>query len=88
MAALTALFDASRLATLTGPPGIGKTRLAVEFTGARWESTREEAMWFVEVAGLDDPAHSSDVIAAALGWGATATTGATPSSPPSVDDPC
>lgn len=46
-----ALLGASRLVTLTGPGGVGKTRLAVE-TGRALTDTAD-GVWLVELAGLD-----------------------------------
>ena len=51
-----------RLTTLTGPGGIGKTRLAVEAAAGATESAV-----FVSLAALDDPIRIPETIAQALG---------------------
>ena len=57
-----------RLLTLTGPPGTGKTRLAVETTTGGGRS-RETV--FVELAPIVDPALVAPTIAATLGLSET-----------------
>jgi predicted ATPase/DNA-binding SARP family transcriptional activator len=56
----------SRLLTLTGPGGIGKTRLALAAAGAVGASYIEGVCW-VELAPLDDPSITAQVVARRLG---------------------
>jgi len=64
---LTELFARAgrRLVTLTGPGGIGKTRLAMQAVVEMAARVRRVA--FVPLAGLDDPAAVESAIAHALG---------------------
>nr|CAA9259324.1 hypothetical protein AVDCRST_MAG63-2342 [uncultured Armatimonadetes bacterium] len=67
IAALEAMFDSgkTRLVTVTGPGGSGKTRLALE--AARCLSPRfPGGVWFVALADLRDPDRIPDAIADAL----------------------
>ncbi|HEY3364975.1 MAG TPA: tetratricopeptide repeat protein [Symbiobacteriaceae bacterium] len=60
------LLKATRLLTLTGPGGCGKTRLALEVaTRVAAEAARE--VWLVELAALRDAAEVAPAIAVALG---------------------
>ena len=60
------LLDQDRLVTVTGPGGVGKTRLAGEV--ARQVAGRfADGAWLVELAAVRDPAQVAAVVAAALG---------------------
>jgi predicted ATPase/DNA-binding SARP family transcriptional activator len=52
----------ARLVTLTGPGGVGKTRLATEVAGRL-----TEAAWFVEIAPVTDPAEVAYAVLDTLG---------------------
>jgi non-specific serine/threonine protein kinase len=63
---VTGLLGECRLVTVTGPGGVGKTRLAGEV--ARQLARRfADGVWLVELAPAGDPALVAAVIAAALG---------------------
>jgi predicted ATPase/DNA-binding SARP family transcriptional activator len=62
---------ATRLVTLTGSGGAGKTRLAIEVAG-RLQAQAPDAVWFVSLADLFDPQMIPAAIAAALQLPATA----------------
>lgn len=84
------LLDASRLVTLTGPGGVGKTRLAVE-TATQLAGTCPDGVWLVELAGQRRPdglgtvRSLAEVVTAVLGIRDDATweprAAATPSDP-------
>jgi predicted ATPase/DNA-binding CsgD family transcriptional regulator len=56
----------SRLVTLTGPGGVGKTRLAVQ-TAAEMLDGSGSGVWLAELAGLSDPGLVVSAVAAAAG---------------------
>lgn len=60
------LLSSSRLVTLAGPPGVGKTRLALS---AAEDAARRfrDGVWTVELAGLRDPSLLAQEVARALG---------------------
>jgi predicted ATPase/DNA-binding CsgD family transcriptional regulator len=64
--AVSGLLSDARLVTLTGPPGIGKTRLAVACAAAYAERT-ECAAVFVDLAQVRDPKQVLIELAGALG---------------------
>ncbi|GAF45555.1 protein kinase domain-containing protein [Rhodococcus wratislaviensis] len=60
------LLSASRLVTLTGIGGVGKTRLALR-VAADTRRTYHDGVWLIELSGLRDPALLGDFVLAALG---------------------
>ena len=67
----------SRLVTLVGPGGVGKTRLAVEAAGRLREEHRDGA-WLVELASITEAEGVAPAVAGALGAGAAALGGPGP----------
>lgn len=57
------LLERSRCVTLTGPPGAGKSRLAIE-VARTFETTNE--VWYIDLGELDDPTQVGTAIAAAI----------------------
>ncbi|MDB4895292.1 MAG: hypothetical protein JWN15_1554 [Firmicutes bacterium] len=66
MAAVSARFPGTRLLTLTGAGGSGKTRLALQ-VAADMLPVRANGVWLVELAALTDPLLVPAVVAATLG---------------------
>ena len=60
------LLGGHRLVTITGPGGVGKTRLAAEVTRAQ-EHRFPEGIRLVELAAISDPAQMRWAVAATLG---------------------
>ena len=60
------LLDDYRLVTVTGPGGVGKTRLAGE-VARRVADRFADGVWLVELAAVTDPARVPSAVAAALG---------------------
>ncbi|MDH6571721.1 putative ATPase [Streptomyces sp. SAI-117] len=63
--ALARALDTSRLVTLTGPGGIGKSRLAARVAGGR--CGRPDGVWHVELAAVRDPEFVDYAVMEALG---------------------
>ena len=60
-AAVAGLLERSRVVTITGPPGVGKTRLAASVV------QDQPDVAFVALAPVEDPSQVADRVAAALG---------------------
>lgn len=65
MAEVTKLVAANRLVTLTGPAGIGKTRLALEVAATLLPRYRDGA-WLAELGSLTEPAAVPRAVATVL----------------------
>jgi predicted ATPase/DNA-binding CsgD family transcriptional regulator len=59
------MLSGSRLVTLTGVGGVGKTRLALK-TAASVRRAFPDGVWFIELAALDDPQLLPHTVASAL----------------------
>ncbi len=66
LAALKALIARSRMVTLVGPGGAGKSRLAVAL-GAAHSDLWPEGLWWVELAPVNDLDQVAGAVVAALG---------------------
>lgn len=64
--AIAADLMAHRFLTIVGPGGIGKTTVAVAVAHALLREF-PEAVWFVNLAALSDPAHVASTVASTLG---------------------
>jgi predicted ATPase len=67
LAEVKTAFANTRLLTLVGPGGVGKTRLALRAADLR-RTVHDEA-WFVDLAGLDDPHLVAKAVITSLGLG-------------------
>ena len=66
LGAVAAQLRAHRLLTLTGPGGVGKTRLALQ-AAADAQEAHPDGVWLAELGGLADPALVPQAVAAAVG---------------------
>jgi predicted ATPase/DNA-binding CsgD family transcriptional regulator len=60
------LSSDARLLSLTGPPGVGKTRLAIAVAGSLLE-VFPNGVWFIDLAPLRDPALVGSEVASTFG---------------------
>ena len=65
LGALADLVAASRLVSVVGPGGLGKTRLVTEY-GIRCATEWDHGVWFVDLAPLSDPALVARTVADAV----------------------
>jgi len=65
IAGIKRLLETTRLLTLTGSGGCGKTRLALEMAASSLQQYAD-GVWLVELAALADPAVVPHTVAAAL----------------------
>ncbi|MER6027340.1 BTAD domain-containing putative transcriptional regulator [Streptomyces sp. NPDC001851] len=63
---LAGLMAASRLVTIVGPGGAGKTRLSLEAVG-RDRARERGRVWFVPLAGVGTPGQLADAVLGAVG---------------------
>ena len=66
LAQCTGLLRTSRLLTVTGVGGLGKTRLSLEAAGA-CAGSYADGVWFVDLAPISDPALVSQTVALVVG---------------------
>lgn len=66
LAEVKGAFAGTRLLTLVGPGGVGKTRLALR-AAADLQRTVRDGVWLVELAGLDDPHLVAKAVMSAVG---------------------
>ncbi|MEP7358117.1 MAG: AAA family ATPase, partial [Anaerolineales bacterium] len=71
IAAVQSRLRSTRLLTLTGPGGTGKTRLALQIAAGSFNDF-EHGVWLVELAPLADPVQLPQAVARALGLRAQA----------------
>jgi predicted ATPase/class 3 adenylate cyclase len=66
IAEIKALLDSSRLVTLTGPDGTGKTRLSIQ-VGSEVLTAFAKGVWLIELAPLVDPGQIMPALAQTFG---------------------
>src|SRR5579863_10133587 len=66
LAEVKVTFASTRLLTLVGPGGVGKTRLALR-AGADLQRIVRDGVWFIDLAGLEDPHLVAKAVITSLG---------------------
>jgi predicted ATPase/DNA-binding SARP family transcriptional activator len=66
VAEVRGLLQKTRLVTITGPGGSGKTRLAIQTATSLLDSYKD-GVWFIDLASIQDPALAPQVVARTLG---------------------
>ena len=65
LTAIAGLLDRARFVTVTGPGGVGKTRLAMRLAGELWDDFDGE-IYVTELAAVSEPSSTVAAIATAL----------------------
>src|SRR5581483_10770602 len=66
LAGIAALLAAVRMVTVTGPAGVGKTRLSLRAAAAA-AGQFPDGVWLADLSAIDDPGLVVPAVAAALG---------------------
>jgi non-specific serine/threonine protein kinase len=66
LAQISVLLERSRLVTVVGPGGVGKTRVAL-VAAAQAVDTYPDGVWIVELSGLRDPELLVNTVGGVLG---------------------
>jgi non-specific serine/threonine protein kinase len=72
LARIAAMLTGSRLVTIVGPGGVGKTRVALT-TAAQTAASYADGPWIIELSNLRDPALLPNTVASVLGLPEQAT---------------
>lgn len=67
LAQLVKVQATTRLLTLVGPGGVGKSRLSLRLASARQEADYSDGIWFVELARVADPGLIAQTVADVIG---------------------
>jgi predicted ATPase/DNA-binding CsgD family transcriptional regulator len=66
LAGITALLGTARMVTITGPAGVGKTRLSLRAAAVAADQF-PDGVWLADLAGISDPDELIPAVAATLG---------------------